>query len=482
MFKHRDTDDLNNRIGWFAGPRFTFIGLENASSPGNEVWTGTNSAGFSIMNTASYNIKNDNVPDDQMDQEGALMFKALGLCETTADFEELLNTLPRPMGVEANFGVIDAKGGAAYYEVNNNSWVKYDVNDPSVAPNGYRVVTNFSFSGRKEDYKGYERYLTATAVMKEIQSTIGISSVNHSTLFNNLSRNYRHEYLGVDYTKNYDSMIASGFFNGRTVDQDFIPRRITSAQIVIEGVRPGEDPKHTVMWTILGYPSTSVAMPLIVGDKDLLPSYVKKSDTNPNAGKTIIEAAQLGFDTDIDCYAVSAFNRNNADYYIQVSYEYNAYLLEQDSVDIVDKLVEDVKNGSGPDILLNVNENACFLSEDVALNLNDYIDGKQGVNREDYFDCAFTPLQIEGAQYVMPLEIQMFGMLVDSACLNSDENGFTYDEYIRFVDEVCNGRDPVALDRLEYFLSCERAMSDRFLSSGNAISDIIDKTLIINSY
>ena len=173
------------------------------------------------------------------------------------------------------------------------------------------------------------------------------------------------------------------------------------------------------------------------GDEDLFGRemiILTKSQNNPNAGKTIIEAAQLGFDTDIDCYAVSAFNRNNADYYIQVSYEYNAYLLEQDSVDIVDKLVEDIKNGSGPDILLNANENACFLSEDVALNLNDYIDGKQGVNREEYFDCAFTPLQVEGAQYVMPLEIQMFGMLVDSACLNSDKNGFTYDEYRCFAE------------------------------------------------
>lgn len=283
MFKHRDTDDLNNRIGWFKGPVYTFIGLENATTPGSEVWTGTNSAGFSIMNTASYNIKNDNVPDSEMDREGSLMFKALGLCATTEDFERLLDTLSRPMGVEANFGVIDAKGGAAYYEVNNNSWVKFDVNDPSVAPSGYRVVTNFSESGRKEDYMGYERYLTAKAIMSEIENNLLVPVADHSLFFNNFSRSYRHELLGIDLNKNYDKMIQSGFFNGRFIDQDFIPRRITSAEIVVEGVKPGTDSKFTVMWTILGYPSTSVALPLLVADHDILPNYVKNSESSTHS-------------------------------------------------------------------------------------------------------------------------------------------------------------------------------------------------------
>jgi len=283
MYKHRDTDDLNNRIGYFEGPKYRFIGLENASTPGNEVWTGTNSVGFSIMNTASYNIKDDNVPDSEMDREGSLMFKALGVCATTADFEHFLDTLSKPMGVEANFGVIDAKGGAAYYEVNNYKWVKYDVNDPNVAPAGYRVVTNFSFSGRREDYKGYERYLTASAIMKEIEVNGKVSTLDHTTLFNSFSRCYRHEYMGMDYTKNYDSMLKSGFFNGKAVDQDFIPRRITSAEIVVEGVKPGDDPKYTVMWTILGYPTTSVALPLLVGDSDILPDYVKCSSNSTHS-------------------------------------------------------------------------------------------------------------------------------------------------------------------------------------------------------
>ena len=141
MLKHRDTGELNNRMQWFNGPSFNFIGLVNSSSKGGEVWAGHNSAGFCIMNTAAYDFKDDDVSADLMDKEGILMFEALGKCADLADFERMLDSLPKPWGVEANFGIIDAKGGAAYYEINNHSYKRYDVSEE---PQGYMVVTNFT--------------------------------------------------------------------------------------------------------------------------------------------------------------------------------------------------------------------------------------------------------------------------------------------------------------------------------------------------
>lgn len=282
MLKHRDTGQLDNRVEYFRGPVYSFIGLVNSNSDGGEVWAGTNNSGFSIMNTASYNIKDDDVPESEMDREGSLMFRALGVCATVADFERFLDNCSRPMGVEANFGVIDASGGAAYYEVNNTSWVKYDVNDTEC---GYRVVTNFSESGRMEDYKGYERYQTASGIMEEMFADYGngLVDIGPYDLFYNLSRSYRHAVSGMDYLNDFYDLKKNFGFTGVVVDQDFIPRRSTSASIVFEGVKPGEDPMHTVMWTILGYPSCSVAVPLLVGDSDMLPSFMKASDTSSNA-------------------------------------------------------------------------------------------------------------------------------------------------------------------------------------------------------
>lgn len=275
MLKHRDTGTLDNRIDYFAhtDSTFAFIGLVNVPNSDGSVWTGTNEAGFSIMNTASYNLRRDSF-DCPMDQEGVIMRLALQSCRTTTDFESMLSRLltpdvngyVKPLGVEANFGVIDAAGGAAYYEVNNFEWTKFDVNEE---PAGYRVHTNFSFSGRENQGMGYERYFTASAIMKENQDLLR-QGLDHRFLFDSLSRSYRHEVMGVNYNANNAPRMAP--------DVNFIPRRMTSASVVIEGVRPGENPLHTVMWTLLGYPACTVALPLLVGEENTLPACVQADE------------------------------------------------------------------------------------------------------------------------------------------------------------------------------------------------------------
>ena len=268
MFKNRDTDELNNRIAHFQGDKYAFMGLVNAPSLDGEVWAGMNEAGLCIMNTASYNLREDQL-DCQMDREGEFMYHVLGQCANIQEFENWLETYPQPWGVEANFGIIDAQGGAAYYEINNHRWIKYDVNDEA---NGYRVVTNFSFAGRYEDYEGWERYQTASAIMQEkFSREIEMTAIDAINLF---SRKYRHEVLGVNYyQENAPKYI---------IDQDYIPRRITSAVICFQGVKAGSDPKYSVMWSALGYPACAVAIPLLMNSSSL-PAYMLAH--NPKAKK-----------------------------------------------------------------------------------------------------------------------------------------------------------------------------------------------------
>ena len=268
MFKHRDTDELNNRIAHFQGKKYAFMGLVNAPSLDGEVWAGMNEAGLCIMNTASYNLREDQL-DCQMDREGEFMYHVLGQCATLQEFEAWIDTYPQPWGVEANFGIIDAQGGAAYYEINNHRWIKYDVNEEA---NGYRVVTNFSFAGRYEDYEGWERYQTASAIMQEkFSREIEMIAIDAINLF---SRKYRHEVLGVNYyQENAPKYI---------IDQDYIPRRITSAVICFQGVKAGSDPKYSVMWSALGYPACAVAIPLLMNSSSL-PAYMLAH--NPKAKK-----------------------------------------------------------------------------------------------------------------------------------------------------------------------------------------------------
>ena len=223
MMKHRDTDHTSNDIKWFQGERYSFLGLVNTDVPlTNEVWAGMNSAGFCIMNTATYDLKEDDVPAERMDREGFLMYRALEICATVEDFEHFIDTLSRPMGVEANFGVIDAQGGAVYYEMDN--WkirARFDVNEE---PSGYRVVTNFTWSGREADRKGVDRYEKACRLLEE--TCIPIAEWDHDFLINKISRS------GAP-----------------------ILRPITSCSIVFEG---------DTMWASLGQPDKNPYKPYTV--------------------------------------------------------------------------------------------------------------------------------------------------------------------------------------------------------------------------
>lgn len=276
LWKHRDTGELNNRIQYYKGEKYSFLALVNSPEAYDfkEAWSGTNEVGFSIMNTASYNLKDDDVDDSKMDHEGEVMWKALSTCRTLKDFEKMLDKLPRPIGVEANFGVIDAEGGAAYYEVNNHKWVKIDVNDPKVAPMGYLTYTNHSYTGRLNEGSGYERYTNSDNIIKT--AIARAEKITPEFIFTKLDCSYNNEILGIDLVKE-NSKAGEGLLQRGTgffVDQDFIPRRSTSAMIIVKGVKAGENPLNTVMWTMLGYPATATPVPVFVKAGENQPVYM----------------------------------------------------------------------------------------------------------------------------------------------------------------------------------------------------------------
>ena len=262
LWKHRDASDLNNRIVHFEaeGGTLEFVGLVNGvDTMADEVWAGYNTSGFAIMNTASYNLKNDT--SSLSDREGVVMKQALGECRTVEDFARLLYSLPRPIGVEANFGVVDALGGAAYFEVNSYEVFRYDVKD---SPDGYLLRTNYSVSGRPNEGYGYIRYDNAARLFSRAASE---RSITPEWITGICSRSFYHTWLGRDFTT--DTWV---------VDQDFIPRRSTSASVVIEGVKSGESPVFTTMWTMLGYPPCSVVLPVWIGCEYGVPTLLQGSE------------------------------------------------------------------------------------------------------------------------------------------------------------------------------------------------------------
>lgn len=256
MWKNRDTDTFQNAVMFFNDGKYHSLGLIDSDDPtGKAIWIGYNSAGFAIMNTASYNlIMEDTI--DVKDQEGIVMREALKQCATVSEFETFLNNYAKPMGVEANFGVIDANGGAAYFEVNNFSFKKLDVNDPAIAPLGYVIHTNFSFTGDPNSGTGQIRYKTAGDLFYQAAQQ---NNLTVRFILQDVSRSLWHSLTKTDLKKSYSENPAEQKFMNFT---DFIPRYFSSSAVVIQGVKPGENVDYTTMWTILGFPLTSVVTPL----------------------------------------------------------------------------------------------------------------------------------------------------------------------------------------------------------------------------
>lgn len=273
LLKNRDADALQNKLVYFFDGKYRFIGLVNSEDKDNkDVWCGFNTAGFGIMNSASYNLKiNDTTTIS--DLEGRIMKMALETCATLEDFEKLLNDLPKPLGVEANFGVIDANGGAAYYETDNIKFIKYDVNDPVVAPNGYLIRTNFSIAGEDNKGYGYIRYSTASKLF-ENQTKGG--KVSFEFLINDVPRCLVHSFTNTDLKK---SLPESDKDNNYIFFRDYIPRHSSSAAIVVQGVIENESPSLTTMWTILGFPLTSVIVPVWLLEDGTMPSVLQADET-----------------------------------------------------------------------------------------------------------------------------------------------------------------------------------------------------------
>lgn len=267
MWKNRDTNDLNNRVERIAAHDglMEFVALFDARDlQDTAAWMGFNEAGFAIMNTASYNLNgNDGVKE--MDREGELMRYALERCKTVDDFENLLKTRRKPLGVEANFGVIDALGNGAYFETGNYKYVKFDLND---APEGILMRTNYSYSGAKDKGMGYVREKNEKVLLAP---HIEAQDITPAVFTEELSRTFYNSQLGKDFTRSGDNWI---------VDQDFIPRRISTASVVIEGIVPGENPLLTTMWIALGYPPCAEVYAVWVGEGGVAPELTGTTADN----------------------------------------------------------------------------------------------------------------------------------------------------------------------------------------------------------
>lgn len=256
IWKIRDTEEYLNYVKSFKGQKHTYIGIINTTdTAATQIWGGHNDAAFAIMNSASFNVNLDDKSKIK-DKEGYIMKRALEICSTLSDFEAMLDTLKKPMGIAAHFGVIDAQGGAAFYEVNNHTWTKFDANKTK---EGYIIRTNFSETGKTDTGYGYIRKCTAQELFLQYKP----GEITTADLTSTLSRSMYNSLLQSDLSLTYNPLKKTPQY---ICTSDLITRYDTSSMILVQGVAKGDDSELCTSWIQIGLPYISAAIPVWTWD------------------------------------------------------------------------------------------------------------------------------------------------------------------------------------------------------------------------
>ncbi len=261
LWKNRDAPNKNNQVVHLTDGQYAVTAVVNAGQR-NSIWMGVNEVGFCIENSLSRDLTEKGFKGPG---NGSFMLRALQTCATVAEFERLLTETNGHRATNANFGVIDASGGAVLFETSPSSFQKFDANDPEVAPKGYVIRSNFAYTGTpdvdpsdpaqvSQIYAG-ERYLRGCQLIETALANRGVSA----------------RYLMQRTTRDLadaNGMPVTGSINGtdgplpeRLDTASTISRRTSVSAAVFHGVKPGEDPRLTTMWVMMGEPAFTIAVP-----------------------------------------------------------------------------------------------------------------------------------------------------------------------------------------------------------------------------
>ncbi|MGQ9801109.1 MAG: carcinine hydrolase/isopenicillin-N N-acyltransferase family protein [Candidatus Saccharicenans sp.] len=258
MWKNHDTPQLLNKLMYFKDARYKFIGLINADdAEGKEIWAGLNERGLAIMNSQADDLA---LKEKKYDGSGngAFMRLALGQCATVDEFEKLLQKEKGKWDLAANFGVMDASGGAAFFETSSDYYTRFDADDIKVAPFGYIVRTNFSYTS--PDYLqggGFIRFERMSHLAEMARAT---GQLEVKFILQQAARDLNHEKLhSYPLSRPLPDDPARPLYINTN---DTINRNSTASVVVFEGAPSSDRPDLATMWVILGQPISGVAIPV----------------------------------------------------------------------------------------------------------------------------------------------------------------------------------------------------------------------------
>ncbi len=204
---------------------------------------------------------------------------------------------------------------------------------------------------------------------------------------------------------------------------------------------------------------------------------LKKAQTNPNAGKAKLTVGLFGHYVVTKALgkAIYDFNRMNENNYATLkiySYKENRFedadSEEKAARDAANNLMRDIRDGKGPDVIVNAFDVMELYDEDFLTDLNALITSDTGYNPEDYVKSVIELTKTDGKLYQMPLRFGTLGLAAPSDCAPSNGTGYSFEEYKGVVSGANNGADSLAykMDRSAYYSLLFTAMQSDLYKDG----------------
>ncbi|MBR5975937.1 MAG: extracellular solute-binding protein [Clostridiales bacterium] len=157
-----------------------------------------------------------------------------------------------------------------------------------------------------------------------------------------------------------------------------------------------------------------------------------KEATNPYAGRRLIYVAVQSMDSRymklINEYNKSPDSKGRIVLYTPSTSTDETVYSRSGEADAADRLLLDMKSGTGPDVLINYSEFSQFDTGSILVDLNPYLDGADGIDRRMYFDNVFRAFEVDGQLFQMPLSIYLDTLLGNPDYI-SGVSDWTLDEF-----------------------------------------------------
>ena len=173
--------------------------------------------------------------------------------------------------------------------------------------------------------------------------------------------------------------------------------------------------------------------------------HLTRAEKNPHAGKKMIllKGENMQFEFDF----LSFVNKYNLDpsSKARVILVDNGILQTSDEDPVKSQQLQylELLSGTGADILFGYADQNLYQNPQLMLDLNPFIDGPNGLSRDDYFDNILRSMERGGKLYHLPSRINLNGFQINTDYIHQ-KKGWTYSEF-----EACKKEIPDDVTFLE---------------------------------